>query len=151
MGKSCQRVLKPLHPSPPYCVRETGTVGRARGGESRKRSDAERNVEILVVFQEKTKGLGENIRRKVLKSSNSQLHETENLLTVPSPGQVSPEGKSRGRHRSASQRYHEGLGFLFIFSLGHSWSGLYCEVVEDSGVTSKHNSIQGQNETISQM
>lgn len=23
-----------------------------------------------------------------------KLHETENLLTVPSPGQVSPEGKS---------------------------------------------------------
>lgn len=52
----------PLHP---YCLRET--VGE-RGGESSKRGDAERNVETLVVFQEKTKGLGENIRRKVLEA-----------------------------------------------------------------------------------
>lgn len=117
-----------------------------RVGESSKRGDAERNVETLVVFQEKTKGLGENIRRKVLESSllscmklktfSGCLHQARSLLTG------SPE-VGLSLH---SQQCHEGLGFLFIFSLSHSWSGLYCEVVEDSGVTSTHNSVQGQNE-----
>lgn len=63
-----QTVLKLPPPPHPVLFRETGRLGRERGGERRKRGDAERNVETLVVFQEKTKGLGENIRRKVLEA-----------------------------------------------------------------------------------